>query len=61
MNGDESSMARPISPGGDAYETALRVLFDLDPGAVEAVTRADAGPVTGSPQASAPPPEQEAT
>jgi glutamyl-tRNA reductase len=48
------------SPGGDAYETALRVLFDLDPGAVEAVTRADAGLVTGSPPASAPPPEQEA-
>jgi glutamyl-tRNA reductase len=47
------------SPGGDAYETALRVLFDLDPGAVEAVTRADAGLVTGSPPASAPP-EQEA-
>jgi glutamyl-tRNA reductase len=48
------------SPGGDAYETALRVLFDLDPGAVEAVTRADAGPVTGAPPASAPLPEQEA-
>jgi glutamyl-tRNA reductase len=48
------------SPGGDAYETALRVLFDLDPGAVEAVTRADAGPVTGARPASAPPPEQEA-
>jgi glutamyl-tRNA reductase len=37
------------SPGGDSYEAALRVLFDLDPGAVEAVTRADAGPVTGGP------------
>jgi glutamyl-tRNA reductase len=49
------------SPGGDSYETALRVLFDLDPGAVEAVTRADAGLVTSSPQPSAlPPPEQEA-
>ncbi len=47
------------SPGGDSYETALRVLFDLDPGAVEAVTRADAGLVTGSPQPA--PPEQEAT
>ena len=46
------------SPGGDSYETALRVLFDLDPGAVEAVTRADAGLVTGSPPPS--PPEQEA-
>jgi glutamyl-tRNA reductase len=30
------------SPGGDSYETALRVLFDLDQQAVEAVTRADA-------------------
>jgi glutamyl-tRNA reductase len=30
------------SPGGDSYEAALRVLFDLDPSAVEAVTRADA-------------------
>jgi len=48
------------SPGGDSYETALRVLFDLDPGAVEAVTRADAGLVTGSPPPAAPPPEQEA-
>jgi glutamyl-tRNA reductase len=28
-------------PGGDEYATALRVLFDLDPKAVEAVTRAD--------------------
>jgi len=48
------------SPGGDSYETALRVLFDLDPGAVEAVTRADAELVTGSPAPSPPPPEQEA-
>jgi glutamyl-tRNA reductase len=32
------------SPDGDSYETALRVLFDLDPEAVEAVTRPDAGP-----------------
>jgi glutamyl-tRNA reductase len=30
------------SPGGDSYEAALRVLFDLDPGTIEAVTRADA-------------------
>jgi glutamyl-tRNA reductase len=47
------------SPGGDSYEAALRVLFDLDPGAVEAVTRADAGLVADGP----PPallPEQEA-
>jgi glutamyl-tRNA reductase len=48
------------SPGGDSYEAALRVLFDLDPGAVEAVTRADAGLVTGGPPPLAPPPEQEA-
>jgi glutamyl-tRNA reductase len=48
------------SPGGDSYETALRVLFDLDPAAVEAVTRADAGLVTGGPPPSAPLPEQEA-
>jgi glutamyl-tRNA reductase len=30
------------SPGGDSYEAVLRVLFDLDPDAVRAVTRADA-------------------
>jgi glutamyl-tRNA reductase len=30
-------------PGADSYETALRVLFDLDPDAVSAVVRADAG------------------
>jgi len=29
------------SPGGEEYETALRVLFDLDPRAVEAVIRAE--------------------
>jgi glutamyl-tRNA reductase len=29
------------SPGGDTYATALRELFDLDPKAPEAVTRAD--------------------
>jgi glutamyl-tRNA reductase len=28
------------SPGGEEYDAALRVLFDLDPRAVEAVTRA---------------------
>ena len=28
------------SPGGQEYAAALRVLFDLDPRAVEAVTRA---------------------
>ncbi len=31
------------SAAGDSYENALRVLFDLDPAAIEAVTRADAG------------------
>ena len=30
------------SPGGDSYEAVLRVLFDLDPDAVQAVTRAEA-------------------
>ncbi len=30
------------SPGGDSYEAVLRVLFDLDPDAVQAVIRADA-------------------
>ncbi len=29
------------SPGGDAYETALRVLFELDPDTVQAVRRPD--------------------
>jgi glutamyl-tRNA reductase len=28
------------SPGGEEYAAALRVLFDLDPRAVEALTRA---------------------
>ena len=30
------------SPGGDSYEAALRVLFDLDQDAIDSVTRADA-------------------
>jgi glutamyl-tRNA reductase len=30
-------------PGAESYEAALRVLFDLDPDAVQAVARADAG------------------
>ncbi len=30
------------APGADSYEDALRVLFDLDPAAVQAVARADA-------------------
>ncbi len=39
------------SPGGDAYEDALRVLFDLDPAVVAAVTLADAGaPGTSTPR-----------
>ena len=29
------------SPGGDSYEDALRVLFDLDPAVIAAVTVAD--------------------
>ncbi|HUY51380.1 MAG TPA: glutamyl-tRNA reductase [Streptosporangiaceae bacterium] len=33
------------SPGGDSYEDALRVLFDLDPAVVAAVTQADTAPV----------------
>ena len=33
------------SPGGDSYEDALRVLFDLDPAVVNAVTVADAATV----------------
>jgi glutamyl-tRNA reductase len=37
------------SPGGDSYETALRVLFDLDPATVEAVTRADPPAGAGPP------------
>jgi glutamyl-tRNA reductase len=32
------------SPGGDAYEDALRVLFDLDPAVVAAVTLANTDP-----------------
>ncbi len=42
------------SPDGDSYETALRVLFDLDPEAVEAVTRPDAGPLPAPGWKSAP-------
>jgi glutamyl-tRNA reductase len=30
------------SPGGDSYEAALRVLFDLDQDAIDSVTKADA-------------------
>jgi len=35
------------SPGADSYEAALRVLFDLDPDAVQAVVRADPGLAPG--------------
>jgi glutamyl-tRNA reductase len=42
------------SPDGDSYETALRVLFDLDQDAVEAVTRPDAGLLPGTVRRSAP-------
>jgi len=38
------------SPGADTYEDALRVLFDLDPAAVQAVAQADAN-LAGWPQA----------
>jgi glutamyl-tRNA reductase len=31
------------SPGGDSYEAMLRALFDLDPDAAQALTRADTG------------------
>jgi len=37
------------SPGGDSYENALRVLFDLDPAVVNAVTVADAAPADTDP------------
>jgi len=37
------------SPGGDSYEVALRVLFDLDQDAVDAVTKADPNLTTGGP------------
>jgi glutamyl-tRNA reductase len=37
-------------PGGDGYATALRVLFDLDPQAIEAVTRADVIPGREAPE-----------
>jgi glutamyl-tRNA reductase len=36
------------APGGEDYAAALRVLFDLDPRAVEAVTRADVDPVAAA-------------
>jgi glutamyl-tRNA reductase len=36
------------APGGEDYAVALRVLFDLDPRAVEAVTRADVDPLAAT-------------
>ena len=42
------------SPGADSYEDAVRVLFDLDPAAVQAVAQADAN-LAGWPQATAAP------
>jgi len=41
------------APGADSYEAALRVLFDLDPAAVQAVTMADAR-IAGWPEADEP-------
>jgi glutamyl-tRNA reductase len=38
------------APGGEDYEVALRVLFDLDPRAVEAVTRAESDPLNSADQ-----------
>ena len=38
------------SPGGDSYEAALRVLFDLDQDAIDSVTRADADLTLGGSQ-----------
>jgi glutamyl-tRNA reductase len=38
------------SPGGEEYAAALRVLFDLDPRAVEAVTGAEVEPPNVTPQ-----------
>ena len=47
------------SPGGDAYEDALRVLFDLDPAVVAAVTLADTGAPGPGPVSDAPSARQE--
>jgi glutamyl-tRNA reductase len=38
------------APGGEDYAAALRVLFDLDPRAVEAVTRAESDPLNSTDQ-----------
>jgi glutamyl-tRNA reductase len=38
------------APGGEDYAVALRVLFDLDPRAVDAVARAEADPLNGADQ-----------
>jgi glutamyl-tRNA reductase len=36
------------APGGEDYAVALRVLFDLDPRAIEAVTRAESDPLSNT-------------
>jgi glutamyl-tRNA reductase len=36
------------APGGEDYAVALRVLFDLDPRAIEAVTRAESDPLSNA-------------
>ncbi|HEX3959123.1 MAG TPA: glutamyl-tRNA reductase [Trebonia sp.] len=38
------------APGGEDYAVALRVLFDLDPRAIEAVTRAETDPLNSADQ-----------
>ncbi len=38
------------APGGEDYAVALRVLFDLDPRAIEAVTRAESEPLNSADQ-----------
>jgi glutamyl-tRNA reductase len=38
------------APGGEDYAVALRVLFDLDPRAIEAVTRAESDPLNSADQ-----------
>ena len=56
--GDVTRAHLPDIGGTGVFVSALRVLFDLDPEAVEAVTRADTGLVADGPQPAAPP-EQE--
>ncbi len=42
------------APGGDSYADALRVLFELDPDAVEAVIRPERAARPGRPGGGAP-------